>query len=416
MRRARQPGQDGLDSHLQGACARCDWQAARELVQQGADINAVVGTRGASPLVLAVQDQQGLESIDQLLALGADPNAADEEGWTALHLAAKLAQLPVMQVLVAAGANLLAGCASRRGRWAAGVSVLHFACAAAGQALERAPAAVRWLLERGVDPGALTETGFTPLHIVLLRGVGGCDRKAELVQLLLAAGADCNDCCGDGFTPLHHAARTANAAAQLLIAAGAAVDAHGRTPCRRRCGLLVRRGFMSGSHVTPRCARCCWLRGQTSMPVTGAGPRSCTPPLRAALPHSCSGCWWLRAWQWMRVTVWEACPCTWPLSAATSPQWQSCWQQGRTCMQGMLWAYVRCTMLQLRTGAHAWEWPGACWLRVLTWMRSSRASTPMPVGRHCASLPQTPWPLCCCVRGHGLPAAAEIQSQMEGLR
>jgi ankyrin repeat protein len=45
------------------------------------------------------------ETVKQLLANGADPNATDAEGWSALQAAAENGHLEIVKLLVKAGAN-----------------------------------------------------------------------------------------------------------------------------------------------------------------------------------------------------------------------------------------------------------------------------------------------------------------------
>jgi ankyrin repeat protein len=68
----------------------------------------------AERLLLEAVEQRDLEAVQQQLAAGANPSAADDQGLTALHVAALVAQGPVVDALLAAGADASAK-SSRRG-------------------------------------------------------------------------------------------------------------------------------------------------------------------------------------------------------------------------------------------------------------------------------------------------------------
>ena len=100
-------------------------------------------------------------------------NAADEHGWTPLHLAAHYGFRDVAELLLAAGAD-----ANGRSVNAMANTPLH--AAAAGQQADLA----LLLLESGADLNAAQHGGFTALHAAAQNG------QIELVKLLLARGAD----------------------------------------------------------------------------------------------------------------------------------------------------------------------------------------------------------------------------------
>ena len=89
---------------------------------------------------------------------------------------------------------------------------------------------VRELLDRGADPNARDERGWTPLHYAAERG------RADVARLLLDEGARVDAEDGEGLTPLHFAAEAGSPeAVKLLVERGADVsarDVHGRTPLR----------------------------------------------------------------------------------------------------------------------------------------------------------------------------------------
>ncbi|MDE0358360.1 MAG: ankyrin repeat domain-containing protein [Gammaproteobacteria bacterium] len=112
-------------------------------------------------------------SVRALLQQGADVNAAQGDGMTALHWAADRGDLEMARMLVYAGAGLEA--VTRMAEY----TPLHLASRAGHGAVVRA------LLEAGSDPAARTGSGgATPLHLAATAG------DAEAVAVLIEHGAD----------------------------------------------------------------------------------------------------------------------------------------------------------------------------------------------------------------------------------
>lgn len=147
-----------------------------------------------------------VEAVRSLLRDGADVNAAQGDGMTALHWAARRGQSELVEVLLYAGAKLDAG--TRIGRY----TPLHIA------AREGRTSVVRVLLEAGADPGVVTtNSGATPLHLAARSG------DQEIVKLLIDQGAEVDATAGSwGQTPLTFAAALNRVGAiEVLLAAGA---------------------------------------------------------------------------------------------------------------------------------------------------------------------------------------------------
>ncbi|MGE0814197.1 MAG: ankyrin repeat domain-containing protein [Vicinamibacterales bacterium] len=155
-------------------------------------------------LVLAAM-QRDAAAARALLATGADVNAADGDGTTALHWAAYHGDVDLARALLAAGAKVNA--ASRIG----GMTALHMA-ARNGHA-----AIVALLLEAGADAREANGNGTT----VLMAAAGS--GSAEAVTRLLDAGADVNavDATNGQSALMFAAARNAEAAIRVLLARGA---------------------------------------------------------------------------------------------------------------------------------------------------------------------------------------------------
>jgi len=135
---------------------------------------AVLALLAAAPPDSPVADaaERGdLEAVRGLLRQGADVNAAQGDGMTALHWAASRGDVAMAEVLVYAGANV--GAATRIGRH----TPLHLA-----SRMAHAPM-VRLLIGSGSDPDAATESGASPLHLAAASG------NADAVLALVEHGA-----------------------------------------------------------------------------------------------------------------------------------------------------------------------------------------------------------------------------------
>jgi len=128
-----------------------------------------------SPLIDATK-RGDVAAVRSLLAEGADPNVAQGDGLTALHLAAQEGNLEIAEVLLGGGAMVEAQ--TRIG----GYTPLHLASGGAHTSLVGA------LLEAGANAGAVTTTtGVTPLHLAA-RAFNG----QGVVKALLEGGASVN--------------------------------------------------------------------------------------------------------------------------------------------------------------------------------------------------------------------------------
>ena len=164
-----------------------------------------------SPLLDATK-RGDVQAVRSLLAEGADPNAAQGDGLTALHVAAQEGYLEIAEALLGAGADVEAK--TRIGDY----TPLHLAAQEAN-----APVA-RVLLEAGADPAAVTtNTGATPLHLAA-KAIGG----EGAVRTLLDAGVPVDPReSAAGQTPLMFAASQGRTAAvRELLSHGADPSIH----------------------------------------------------------------------------------------------------------------------------------------------------------------------------------------------
>jgi len=124
------------------------------------------------PAVVDAAMQKNVAAVRDLLKQGADVNAAQGDGMTPLHWAATHGDLELSKMLLVAGANVRATTRIN------GYTPLFLA------AREGNAAVVAALLDAGADPRAVSVTGSTPL--MLAAGAGNVDA----VQRLLDAGAE----------------------------------------------------------------------------------------------------------------------------------------------------------------------------------------------------------------------------------
>lgn len=159
------------ESPVADAAQRGDLEVVRSLLRDGADVNAAQGD-GMSALHWAAQGGQ-VEIIDVLLYAGANPEATTRlGGYTPLHLASRAGRAGAIQ-------KLLAGQADVDVRTATGVTALHYA-AASGQA-----DAVNALLAGGAETDAPTAADDqTPLMWATAYN------RLDAMRALLEAGAD----------------------------------------------------------------------------------------------------------------------------------------------------------------------------------------------------------------------------------
>jgi len=152
----------------------------------------------------AARHAQSLALVNVLLDAGADPN----DGVT-LPLSASAGDIPVLESLLARGANV-------DQRWASDGSTGLYAILQ----WSRTADGVRWLLAHGADPNAVfSENGETPLHVVARAW------DVPLTEAMVARGADIERKRNDGRTPYAVAELNGNrAVADWLLVHGASPE------------------------------------------------------------------------------------------------------------------------------------------------------------------------------------------------
>jgi uncharacterized protein len=226
--------------------------AARTLVETGANVNQVEEAEKLSPLVIAIVNGH-YELAKYLVDHGADPNVATVQGVAALYAVMdvewvphnwfpepvtaqeKVKYLDLMKDLIEHGANVNARLVkkpwfrttSHDASWVDVPGATPFWRAA--QACDLT--AMQFLLDHGADPNIATEAGVTPLMVASGLGWGwnfSVNSSAGWIgatKFLLAHNANVNLVAKDGNTALHGAAYVGdNDLVKLLTSSGAKVD------------------------------------------------------------------------------------------------------------------------------------------------------------------------------------------------
>ena len=128
---------------------------------------------GQTPVHLAAM-QKFTDTLEALLAAGANPNAGSKRSWMPLHLAAGNYVGPV-RILLAAGADPNA-------RDYSGAMPLHIAAESGHEPAE----IIECLVDKGAELDAQDEDGLTPLHFAARSWYA----KPEVIETLLDAGAN----------------------------------------------------------------------------------------------------------------------------------------------------------------------------------------------------------------------------------
>ena len=234
------------DSCLHAAIAGdCSKETVQEIIDYGADVNGV-NKRGRTALLFSCFYRQ-MDSVKVLLAAGADPTIADEEGFTCLYAAVDgRCNTETLQALIDHGAHVDA---KRKD----GTNALMCACRTGQSEI------VKFLLEAGADVNITNANGSTSLHVAIIgdcsnetlekivqqgaavnamgnRGktalIHACESaKTESVKLLLKKGADPNISDDKGYTSLHAvvSGRCTDNALEDLITHGAYLDAQNKS-------------------------------------------------------------------------------------------------------------------------------------------------------------------------------------------
>jgi len=180
-------------------------ETVKALLAKGADINAK-DRYGETALIREIGGWRNIETVKTLLAEGADINAKDASGRTALMHAAEYGKIEKVKILLAKGADVNAKDASGR---------TALICAASSGSIEN----IKILLTKGADINAKDEYWGTALIHAARSG------SIENVKILLAEGADINAKGAKGDTALMYAVRSGSIEkVKILLAKGADIN------------------------------------------------------------------------------------------------------------------------------------------------------------------------------------------------
>ncbi len=162
------------DSPVADAAQRGDVETVRLLLRSGADVNAAQGD-GMTALHWAAQGGNAALT-EVLIYAGANVNAGTRIGtYTPLHIASRLASFDVAKLLIDAGADVSAAASN------SGARPIHLAAGAGSAAI------LQVLLEHGADLEAREASwGQTPLTFA------AAGNRTDAIRALLEAGADPN--------------------------------------------------------------------------------------------------------------------------------------------------------------------------------------------------------------------------------
>ncbi|XP_066571914.1 transient receptor potential cation channel, subfamily N, member 1 [Amia ocellicauda] len=198
------------------AVQSCKPLVVQTLLGFGAQVQLKGGKAGETPLHIAARVKEGEKAAEMLLKSGADVNDEQENGETAMHIAARHGSLRMMQALIEEAGDLT--WKSKAGENPLHIAVRHCHAHVVQEILtyldsERSPGeAVTCVSQDNQD-------GETPLHLAaeIKKEMTHCEGEdTRIIKILMEYEADitaATKVCGE--TPLHYCARVGNTAVLL---------------------------------------------------------------------------------------------------------------------------------------------------------------------------------------------------------
>ncbi|HUV37347.1 MAG TPA: ankyrin repeat domain-containing protein [Patescibacteria group bacterium] len=185
------PTGENVQLPLEIACIRNCEETLALLLEKGARADGIGNKTGGPIISAALEGRTSL--VRTLVDHGADVNVRTEFGWTPLNAAAHSGDPEIITMLLDRGADPSVTRDDGATPLMAAVSKGH-------------SEAARILAARGSDLSAADRSyGWTALHCAAIRGY------ADIAEDLIAAGADVNAKDADGKTPLYYASKHGNA-------------------------------------------------------------------------------------------------------------------------------------------------------------------------------------------------------------
>ncbi|EAY17214.1 ankyrin repeat protein, putative [Trichomonas vaginalis G3] len=177
---------------------------SKYFLSHGANINAK-DKYGKTALHYAAENNSK-ETVELLISHGANINEKDNDGQTVLHYAARSNRKEYIEFLISHGANI-------NEKDKNGATVLHYAARSNSKEI------VELLISHGANINEKDNDGQTVLHYAAE------NNSKETVELLISHGANINEKDNDGLTALHIAAENnSKETVELLISHGANIN------------------------------------------------------------------------------------------------------------------------------------------------------------------------------------------------
>lgn len=158
---------------LHDAARNGNTETVKRLIAEGADIQAIDSETALTPLVEAALAGDR-EIVVLLIEKGADPAGRDGKGFTALHAAAHMGHVDIVELLIDQGVDL------NDQQNTSKITPLHAAAERDYQDVAKI------LLLRGAEIDPKTGSGHTPAFMAVLNG------HPDMVKLLRDHGAQCS--------------------------------------------------------------------------------------------------------------------------------------------------------------------------------------------------------------------------------